>query len=79
METTRISMTHLRAWRVYRLLSQRELAKISGLNKATVMSLENDQYRANFGTVRKLAAALKIEPEELAWTAPNLPDEQLAA
>jgi DNA-binding XRE family transcriptional regulator len=75
MQSTRIHLARLRSWRIYRLMSQRDLALAAGLNKATVMTLEAGTYRANFSTVHKLARALRIEPETLAWSAPELPDE----
>ena len=43
----------------------RELAGRSGVSRNTIAMLENRQRTANPSTVRKLAAALGVEPREL--------------
>ena len=56
----------LREWRRWRALSQAELAALAGVTKATVVALEKPNHRTpQPRTVRKLAAALGIEPHEL--------------
>ena len=56
----------LKAWRRRRALSQAELAALAGLTKPTVVGLEWPTPRTPHPrTVRKLAAALGIEPHEL--------------
>ena len=56
----------LREWRRRRALSQAELAALAGVTKATIVALEQDGRRTPHPrTVRKLAAALGIEPTEL--------------
>ena len=56
----------LRTMREDRFLSHRELAKIAGVSPTTVLNLEtNPETTAQRRTVRKLAAALGIEPAEL--------------
>jgi DNA-binding XRE family transcriptional regulator len=71
---SRVTLTNLRAWRIYRLYTQQDLAKIAGVNKLTIQSLENCASRANIGTVRKIAAALQLDPSVPAWgEAPELP------
>ena len=56
----------LREWRRRRALSQAELAARAGVTKATVVNLEQPGRRTPHPrTVRKLAAALGIEPHEL--------------
>jgi DNA-binding XRE family transcriptional regulator len=73
---SRVTLTNLRAYRIYRLLSQRDLAALAGVNKLTVQSLETCASRANFPTIRKLAKALSVTPEALAWgPAPDLPED----
>ncbi|WP_165874282.1 helix-turn-helix domain-containing protein [Rubrobacter taiwanensis] len=48
-----------------KVLSQRELARLSGLTQATVWRLENGFHRVHPKTIRKLAKALEVEPLEL--------------
>jgi transcriptional regulator with XRE-family HTH domain len=56
----------LRALREERFLSHRELAKLAGVSPTTVLNLEtNPETTAQRRTVRKLAAALGVEPIEL--------------
>ena len=56
----------VREWRRRRALSQAELAQLAGLTKATVVALEKPDARTPYPrTVRKLAAALGVEPEDL--------------
>ncbi len=58
-------MEKLRSLREDRVLSQRELARMAGLAQGTVWRLENGFPEAHPLTIRKLAAALGIEPREL--------------
>ena len=55
----------LRTFRVERFLSQRELARQSGLHPITLVRLEGGVTAPSTRTVRALAAALGIEPAEL--------------
>lgn len=55
----------LRKIRERRFLSQRELAKLAGLSPTTVLNLEADKVEPQGRTVRKLAAALDVQPQEL--------------
>jgi transcriptional regulator with XRE-family HTH domain len=56
----------LRELREDRFLSHRELAKLAGVSPTTVLNLEsNPETTAQRRTVRKLAAALGVEPTEL--------------
>lgn len=56
----------LRDRRQWRALSQAELAALSGVTKATIVNLEKPAHRRPHPrTIRKLAAALGIEPHEL--------------
>jgi transcriptional regulator with XRE-family HTH domain len=55
----------LRAAREARLLTQLELAQVSGVNRSTISDLEGGVRRAQFRTIRQLAAALGVSPQEL--------------
>jgi transcriptional regulator with XRE-family HTH domain len=55
----------LRELREDRTLSARELAGLAGVHYNTVLRLENNQGGAQPRTIRKLAAALGVEPREL--------------
>ncbi len=68
---TRVGLEHLRAWRVWKGLSQAELAKIAGVAKATITNLETGKTTANFTTVGKLAKALVISREQLLHEEPG--------
>jgi transcriptional regulator with XRE-family HTH domain len=57
--------TRLREWRRRRLMTQRDLAEAAGVTQSTIARLELGEASPRFGTLRKLAAALKIQPEEL--------------
>lgn len=55
---------NLKALRDARMLSQSELADRSGVPQPTISKLENGRS-AHQATIRKLAKALRIEPERL--------------
>jgi transcriptional regulator with XRE-family HTH domain len=52
------------AWRQRRALSQRDLARLSGVGLATIVRIEHGQ-QARPSTVRRLARSLDVTPEEL--------------
>jgi transcriptional regulator with XRE-family HTH domain len=56
----------LREWRVERLLSLRGLAKEASVSLSTLQGVEAGAQLAQPGTIRKLAAALSVEPGEVA-------------
>ena len=58
-------MPALREVRVRRLLSMRQLAKVAGVAPTTVYLIEAGQRLPHFETMRKLAAALEVEPDEV--------------
>ena len=58
-------MPGLRRARERALLTQAELAERAGIQRATVNRIETGATAARFTTVRKLAAALDIDPTEL--------------
>lgn len=57
--------TRLREWRERRMLTMRELADLAKVGYVTIWRLENNKAMAEFRTIRKLAQALGIEPQEL--------------
>ena len=48
-----------------RVLSMRELEELSGVSHNTIWRIESGQQGAHPRTIRKLAKALGVEPEEL--------------
>jgi len=58
-------LSRLREHRKRRGLTQIELAKISGVGRATIAGLEAGNRGAYKSTVEKLARALKVKPYEL--------------
>ncbi|HVC33212.1 MAG TPA: helix-turn-helix transcriptional regulator [Chloroflexota bacterium] len=48
-----------------KLLTQVELAARAGVSETTINRLENDTADARFSTIRKLAAALGVDPAVL--------------
>ena len=64
--------SNLHRLRELRALSQRELAALAGLSVTTVNRIENGQHRPMPKTVRKLARALGVSPEELLTEQPKL-------
>ena len=55
----------LREFRESRFLTQEELARSAGLTVITVSRIERGVADARFSTIRKLATALGVEPQEL--------------
>jgi DNA-binding XRE family transcriptional regulator len=58
-------MTKLRELREKLYISQEELAKRAVVSKATVIRLEKGRNKPNWVTIRKLAAALGVEPGQI--------------
>jgi transcriptional regulator with XRE-family HTH domain len=61
----RVDGARLRALRRRKMLSLRELGERSGVAFDNINKLENERRSAQPRTVRKLAQALGVEPEEL--------------
>jgi transcriptional regulator with XRE-family HTH domain len=59
------SMNYLRDYRVKKLMTQKELAKASGVSQVTISFIENQLSEPMELTKQKLARALKIAPEKL--------------
>lgn len=62
MEVNGVKLKELREDRT---LSVRELAKLAGVHFTTIARLENEHGGAQPRTIRKLAAALGVDPREL--------------
>ncbi len=58
-------MERLRVLRERRALSLRELSALSGVNYNSIWRIEAGRTGAQPRTVRRLSAALGVEPEEL--------------
>ena len=58
----------LRDLRKHALLTQRQLADKSGVGVTTIIRIERNQVEPHGSTIRKLAGALSVAPEELVKT-----------
>ena len=58
-------MNNLRAYRVKKLMTQKDLAKASGVSQVTISFIENGLSEPMDLTKQKLSRALKVEPEIL--------------
>jgi transcriptional regulator with XRE-family HTH domain len=63
-----VNVDRLKALRHQRVLTLRELEQRSGVAYNTIWHLENGKRGAQPRTLRKLARALNVEPEELVKT-----------
>jgi transcriptional regulator with XRE-family HTH domain len=63
-----VDMARLRELRRRRVLTLEELAQKAGVGRNTVWRLEHGLMGAQPRTIRKLAKALDVEPEELVKT-----------
>ena len=54
----------LKAWRKYLGLNQKELAKKAGISQPALSQMENNNNLQDT-TIKKLAEAMKIQPEQL--------------
>ncbi len=55
----------LRELRTRQLLTQEELAEKAGIHPLTVVGIEGNRQEPHFRTIRRLAQALGVEPQEL--------------
>jgi transcriptional regulator with XRE-family HTH domain len=60
-----VDVSPLRRLRQQAVMSQQQLADESGVARDTISKLETGQRRAYPTTIRKLAASLGVEPQEL--------------
>ena len=58
-------MANLKELRKKRYLSQEDLAKKSEMTVSTINRLENEKQTPRLATIRKLAKALKVKPEDI--------------
>jgi DNA-binding XRE family transcriptional regulator len=65
MSMSRTTLSHLQEHRKRRGLTQEELFKLSGVSRSTIAELESGSRMAREGTIRKVARALKVKPEDL--------------
>jgi transcriptional regulator with XRE-family HTH domain len=63
-----VDMARLRELRYRRVLTLEELAERAGVGRNTIWRLEHGVMGAQPRTIRKLARALNVEPEELVKT-----------
>jgi transcriptional regulator with XRE-family HTH domain len=63
-----VDMARLRELRRRRVLTLEELADKAGVGRNTIWRLEHGVMGAQPRTIRKLAKALNVEPEELVKT-----------
>jgi len=64
-KTRGISLPYLAAWRHAAFLTQRDLAKLSGVSQSSITQLETGEHTARVATIDKLARALGITREHL--------------
>jgi len=62
---TKVDGVKLRRLRKERALSQQDLERVSGVAQHTISILESAKRGARPSTIRKLAAALGVEPREI--------------
>jgi transcriptional regulator with XRE-family HTH domain len=74
-ERTLTELPYLRAWRLAKMVSQDELVEKTGIAKATLSRLENRKQKATFSTIGKIADALSITRQQLAYERPTQPAE----
>lgn len=63
-DSTRLTLSHLRAWRLRRAWSQEDLSRAAGVSVSTIIRAEQGS-RVNFITIHRLAQALGISNEQL--------------
>ncbi len=60
-----VNTERLKELRRRKVLSMRELEELSGVSHNTIWRIESGRQGAHPRTIRKLAKALDVEPEEL--------------
>lgn len=60
-----VRLARLRQWRERKAFSQQELAERAGISRAALSRIESGQAEPHPRTVRKLAHALGVQPEDL--------------
>ena len=67
------------AWRERRALSQRDLARLAKVSQFSISRIETGRQKPRPSTLRKLAKALSLSPEQLFLTPDAVHDETQAA
>jgi transcriptional regulator with XRE-family HTH domain len=57
--------SRLKELRLQKFLTQVELAERAGISQRAITQIERDRVEPHITTMRKLAAALGVEPQEL--------------
>lgn len=60
-----MKLTRLKARRERLLMTQQELADLSGVSRAAISGIEALKVEPQFSTIKKLAAALECDPFDL--------------
>ena len=55
----------VKLWRMRRAMTQGELAERASIGINTIVRIERNQTEPHPSTIRKLAAALRVDPSEL--------------
>jgi len=58
-------MMKLKQLRQKRFLTQEELAEMAGLTPLSISRWENGKRKPRFKSIRRLAKALKVDPEDI--------------
>jgi len=58
-------MSLLRAWRNYKCLTQKEVAKKAGISQPALVQMEQPDANMRKDTLLKLARAMELDPEQL--------------
>jgi transcriptional regulator with XRE-family HTH domain len=58
-------MTTLRAWRQRKAWSADDLAEKAGVSNKTISDIELGKVRPKFRTIRRICAALDVEPSDV--------------
>lgn len=68
-----IQLPNIRAWRMYRCMTQTKLAALAGTTLPTVNGIESRAKSTSFSMVGKLAKALDISIDDLRYELPPRP------
>jgi transcriptional regulator with XRE-family HTH domain len=58
-------MSTIKEWRIKRAISQRELARRSGIALSSICHYETDKHKPTFANRHKIAKALSVPVEEI--------------
>lgn len=56
---------NIRLIRARKLVTQKDLAKLVGMSEETISRIENGHRAPRFSTIKKIALALGVRPEQL--------------